>query len=102
MELKSFLPDALTNPRPVLPEEQGEYRSASGHLWWLDSGGWHNTRGSWLDSHARKYAPFTRLVPERPPVTLFEIACAYQDATNDHMIEDGIKAIATLVNGTRA
>lgn len=100
--LLDSLPEALTNPQPALPTEPGAYHDARGTLMIIDlRGNWRGTYGDIINPELCP-APFTRLIPERPPVTLLEIACAYQDATNDHMIEDGIKAIATLVNAARA
>lgn len=96
-----LLPKALTNPQPALPEEHGEYHDADGDLWWLDSGGWHTANGFWPERAAHQVAPFTRLVPERPPITRELVAAAIEAAdmrgTGQSFIDVAHKV---LMNGT--
>jgi hypothetical protein len=69
------LPEEVTNPKPKLPTETGWYldrrerpwRLASDGSWWL--GGDRLFEGTRVHEHA----PFTRLVSEKPPVTVEEV-----------------------------
>jgi hypothetical protein len=103
--LLEALPDALTNPQPAMPTEPGIYSDRLGQAWQLgleqdwSLAGQEKTETA---EGARLNGPFRRLAPERRQITLLEIALAYQDATGDYMIDDGIKAIADLINGTPA
>ena len=58
-------PEEVTNPKPELPSEPGWYLDKDNFVWTLDEAGWS------LNAH--EYAPYTRLVPEKPSVTADEI-----------------------------
>jgi hypothetical protein len=96
------LPEELTNPKPELPSEPGWYMGTglyspvsvdeSGLLSWSD--------GDEL-AQPERYVPFTRLVPEKPPVTadeLRKVVRAAEELRNFH----NYQTIADYVNGTRA
>jgi hypothetical protein len=87
------LPEVATNPKPELPSEPGWYLDKDNFVWTLDEAGWS------LNAH--EYAPYTRLVPEKPPIAADEIF---------NLIDGGLTGptyttaceIADYVNGPRA
>lgn len=98
--LAPLLPDTLTNPKPELPNAPGRYQDKFGKSGWLleDSGQWvYNgvlVTPSGLDPH--KYAPFTRMVPERPKVTEDQVQHIVGTGT---LMSSEIRQLVALANG---
>lgn len=105
-----LLPSELTNSQPVLPTEPGVYEDKYGDIWrkWdKQSDGMDRLVDGVTPNgnpNAPDYAPFTRLVQERPGVDREKlIAVLYGlDGRDYALTEDGryADAILALVNGT--
>lgn len=77
--VRALLPSELTNPQPVLPTEPGHYLDKDGDAWRVYPDGvwlalWSVDPEERQDASPEGYAPFTRLVPERPQITREQIA----------------------------
>jgi hypothetical protein len=101
-----MLPESVKNLQPVLPTEPGWYQGfdkvarSQVTIRLADNGNWgYGISGSTLLANPERFAPFTRLVPERPQVTRDQIAALIMGHENVH---DAISAILALVNGTSA
>jgi hypothetical protein len=98
--LLAALPEEVTNQKPELPSEPGWYLTPKALV------PIHLHGGSWLwfsgveISEPWRYAPFTRLVPEKPPVTARELS--YFNASIAAFTPDRWQRIADYVNGDRA
>lgn len=100
--LAPLLPSELTNPQPALPTEPGRYADK-----WRDEGWLFHASGNWsLDGEpvdevfARSCAPFARLVPERPEITLEQITEAWTFPGPYASNTDRLRRILALVNGS--
>lgn len=97
-----MLPESVKNPLPALPTDRGLYvdqRGEGGSVWRIERNGGPMHREGGSDQPAPDLGPFTRLVPERPPVLPEQI-----DAISDqsHSWDETVLGILTLVNGTHA
>lgn len=101
--LLAALPDALTNPQPTLPTEPGLYvdsRGVGGAVWRVENNGDMHREGG-QDEPLRSLAPFTRLTPERPPVTMADLTRVYAEQTGARGVPIRLaRALLKLANGT--
>lgn len=74
--LVPLLPPELTNPHPVLPTKPGWYQGfdkvaqSQVTIRLGENGNWgHGITGSAILANPERFAPFTRLVPDRPQIT---------------------------------
>jgi hypothetical protein len=97
--LAPLLPSELTNPQPELPTEPGRYVDRTGNDDWLlhEADGWFHEGNHVVPTQARPFAPFRRLVPERPQVTVEQVAAVYD--AHYHPSEEAVDALFALVNG---
>lgn len=100
--LLDLLPAELTNPQPELPTEAGIYLDKEGDEWRLEKGEWI---ALWVGDvwernrqNPAEYAPFTRLVPERPTITRDDVRAALIRHTYDEQVD----AILALVSSKGA
>jgi hypothetical protein len=95
--LAPLLPSELTNPQPELPTEPGAYHDARGTLTVIDPRGkWHGTYGDLINPDICP-GPFTRLVPERPQVTVEQVVEIMNNL--DEGWTASAEKVVALVNG---
>lgn len=95
--LLATLPDALTNPQPALPTEPGWYLDSEGDVWRLKVDQWWRIFDG--EPYAAAFAPFTRLVPERPQVTGPQVRACVR---GNLLFAEETQALVNLANGTPA
>lgn len=100
------LPEEVTNP---LPTKAGYYEAhdpmyddggfvvkvEDGQLWWYDNGGGWRVLGN-----PERFHPYTRLVPEKPPVTAEELWDVFM--ADPRAPRESFEAVADYANGDRA
>lgn len=107
----ALLSSELTNPQPELPTEPGWYTcdepgAYSGQPWELRADGtWWVSQGQHHD--AQRFAPFTRLVPERPQITREQIRATvgplvtnvmnYPEEVRSHMLSRDFSGLIYMV-----
>lgn len=94
--VRKLLPSELTNPQPVLPTEPGWYIGRGDSTWRCTDGVIRCLISP--ERKAQDFAPFTRLVPERPQITGDLLRSLYNDAPADQSAFDYMAA--ELTNGT--
>jgi hypothetical protein len=98
------LPEEVTNPKPELPSRPGCYSDRAGLTWVHDQTGYWYKFGNLQNrielDDVQTFAPFTRLVPEKPPVTPAELRDVV--ARVNKYGPDSFNALADYVNGARA
>jgi hypothetical protein len=88
------LPEEVTSPKPKLPTEPGYYADCDGEVWRImASGQWRFGPSAGLTPE--KYAPFTRLVTQRPLVDASTLLAIFQLAGRG---PEGWEAVAEYVN----
>jgi hypothetical protein len=94
------LPEEVTNPKPELPTADGRYADREkDDRWTIVKGVWlYDGRPPRGELDPANFAPFVRVVPEKPPVTAKDIL----DAFNDDANPDPWQAVADYVNGDRS
>lgn len=104
---------AIKNPLPELPTEPGRYVDRDGDDDWLlhADGRWFRDGSVVFGTRMHAVAPFTRLAPERPQVTVDEIQSAITNIVRTrsfsaarllsdiHVQDLATKLHATLTNG---